>query len=396
MWITRRKDVTIQQRRGKTYVNDRLFDNLPEVYQRMLPKLVAHFEKTQIDDKRGFDSWVMKLRGEPRTFTCEGVMLELENGDEYGVPFFFFSEDDLKILQPGWQRWLAAEKDRAKQEQESFLLQTQAQAYQQDRMANQQIADDATSDAGIPGGPVRPLGGPSVPGARRGEPSAVGRGARPRQPKCRRRGGPPQSGLLGRAGQQGKQKILALWEDVTDAEGGRRRLQHRVTVLIFQPLPPRSRRPHLYGSRARMAVTGCRVTFEPNRKYRWCLRLATPGEGPFRSIRQANTLMCARMCHQLKPFPVLLKIHPFFGMASAVPSKGAGEELGTMRPHLGEINRQEAHQSNVFRDCRVTPGFRAGASPRAVRPLHRRPSGLHPYVVAPTAPVSAAASPWSD
>ena len=103
-----RKDVTIQQRRGKTYVNDRLFDNLPQVYQRMLPKLVAHFEKTQIDDKRGLDSWVMKLRGEPRTFTCEGVMLELENRDEYGVPFFFFSEADLKVLQPGWQRWVAA------------------------------------------------------------------------------------------------------------------------------------------------------------------------------------------------------------------------------------------------------------------------------------------------
>ena len=119
-----RKGVTIQQRRGKTYVNDRLFDNLPQVYQRMLPQLVAHFEKTQIDDKRGLDSWVMKLRGEPRTFTCEGVMLELENRDEYGVPFFFFSEADLKVLQPGWQRWVAAENDRTKQEQESFLLQS--------------------------------------------------------------------------------------------------------------------------------------------------------------------------------------------------------------------------------------------------------------------------------
>jgi hypothetical protein len=135
-----RKDVTIQQRRGKTYVNDRLFTNLPEVYQKMMPKLVAHFEKTPIDDKRELDAWVMKLRGEPRTFTCEGVMLELENGDEYGVPFFFFSNDDLDMLQPGWQRWLAANADRAKQEQESFLLQTQAQAYQQDQETNQQVA----------------------------------------------------------------------------------------------------------------------------------------------------------------------------------------------------------------------------------------------------------------
>lgn len=135
-----RKGVTIQQRRGKTYVNDRLFDNLPEVYQRMLPKVVAHFEKTETDDRRGFDLWAMRLRGESRTFTCEGVVLALENGDEYGVPFFLFSEADQKILRPGWERWLAADKDRGRKEQESFLLQTQAEAYQQNQVINQQIA----------------------------------------------------------------------------------------------------------------------------------------------------------------------------------------------------------------------------------------------------------------
>lgn len=135
-----RRDVTIQRRRGKVYVNDRLFDNLPQVCQKMLPKIVAHFEKIAIEDQREFESWAMKLRGEPRTFTCDGVVLELENGDEYGVPFFFFSQDDLNILRPGWERWLAADKDRKKQEQEGFLLQAQAQAYQQDRLANQQIA----------------------------------------------------------------------------------------------------------------------------------------------------------------------------------------------------------------------------------------------------------------
>lgn len=135
-----KKDITIQQRRGKIYVNDRLFDNLPEIYQRMLPKIVSHFEKTSIDDKRGLESWAMKLRGEPRTFACEGVMLELDSGDEYGIPFFFFSENDLKLLRPGWQRWLAADKDRTKQQQESFLLQTQTQAYQQNQAINQQIA----------------------------------------------------------------------------------------------------------------------------------------------------------------------------------------------------------------------------------------------------------------
>ena len=135
-----KKDVTFQRRYGKIYVNDRLFDNLPDVYQKMLPKLVAHFEKTEIDGKQGLETWAKKLRDEPRTYTCEGVLLVLENGDEYGVPFFFFSAEDQKLLHPGWERWLAADKDRSKQEHEGFLLQQQAQAYQQDRESKQQIA----------------------------------------------------------------------------------------------------------------------------------------------------------------------------------------------------------------------------------------------------------------
>ena len=135
-----RKEVALQRRRGKIYVNDRLFDNLPEVYQRMVPKIVAHFENAKIDDQKDLESWIVRQKGTPRSFTCEGVILELENGDEYGVPFFFFSDDDLKVLQPGWQRWLAAQKDEAKQHEHDFMLQSQAAAYQRDRQTNQQIA----------------------------------------------------------------------------------------------------------------------------------------------------------------------------------------------------------------------------------------------------------------
>jgi hypothetical protein len=135
-----KRDVTVQRRHGRIYVNDRPFDNLSEVYQRMLPKIVSHFENIDFADNREFKSWVEKLRGEPRTYTCEGVDLELENGDEFGIPFFFFSDQDQKLLRPGWERWLAADKNRAKKEQESFLLQSQAQAYHEDQTTNQQIA----------------------------------------------------------------------------------------------------------------------------------------------------------------------------------------------------------------------------------------------------------------
>jgi hypothetical protein len=138
-----RKDVTIQRRRGKVYVNDRLLDNMPEVYKVMLPKIVSYFENSDLTDKKKFDEWILKLKSDAKTYTCDGVILELENGDEYGVPFFFFSEDDLKVLQPGWDKWLAAAKETKAEEerqQQSFMLQAAAQAYQQDRQANQQIS----------------------------------------------------------------------------------------------------------------------------------------------------------------------------------------------------------------------------------------------------------------
>jgi hypothetical protein len=135
-----RRNVTIQRKYGAIYVNDRQLKNWPEICQKMLPKIVSHFEKTEIDDAQALNAWAAKLGGKERTFTCEGVLLQLENGDIYGVPFFLLADEDKKILEPGWKRWLAADKDRAKQEHESFLAQSQAQAYQQDQRTNQQIA----------------------------------------------------------------------------------------------------------------------------------------------------------------------------------------------------------------------------------------------------------------
>src|SRR5690606_35757712 len=93
-----RREVTIQRRRGKVYVNDRLFDNLPDIYRRMLPRIVSHFENLELQSEEDFLRWANKQGGRPNTFVVDGVMLELENGDEYAVPFIFFSENDLNVL----------------------------------------------------------------------------------------------------------------------------------------------------------------------------------------------------------------------------------------------------------------------------------------------------------
>jgi hypothetical protein len=135
-----RKDVVVQRRRGKLYVNDRLFDNLPEVYRRMLPRIVSHFEGFQVEDKKALTDWAVKLKGQSRKFVCDGVMLEVQNGDEYAVPFMFFSDEDLQVLKPGWDQWLANHENEARRQQEDFYLQAQAEAYQRDRQASQQIA----------------------------------------------------------------------------------------------------------------------------------------------------------------------------------------------------------------------------------------------------------------
>jgi hypothetical protein len=137
-----RGDITLQRRRGKIYVNHRVFENLPEVYQLILPRVVANFEKINQPDKNGLEAWLVRQKGLPRTFTIEGVVLEFEDGDEYVVPFFFFSENELQVLKPGWDEWLAAQQadDYYEQQDEAFMLQSLAAAHQQDREVQRRIA----------------------------------------------------------------------------------------------------------------------------------------------------------------------------------------------------------------------------------------------------------------
>jgi hypothetical protein len=137
-----RKDITLQRRRGKIYVNDRVFENLPEMYQLMVPKIVAQFERINRPDKDGLEAWLVRQKGLPRTFTLDGVIMEFENGDEYVIPFFFFSNEELQVLQPGWERWLTAHQGKKYDEQDNqaFLLQSAAAARQENEQLRRQIA----------------------------------------------------------------------------------------------------------------------------------------------------------------------------------------------------------------------------------------------------------------
>lgn len=134
------RDVTFQRKRGKIYVNDRVFENLPQAYQKIAPQIVAHFEDKPINDEKSLKAWLTHRKGQPATYRCEGVVLELPSGDEYAIPFFLLNEDDLQVLKPGWEEWLAAHNDYQSQADLSNDLRALAAARHQDQQVNQQIA----------------------------------------------------------------------------------------------------------------------------------------------------------------------------------------------------------------------------------------------------------------
>jgi hypothetical protein len=131
--------VVATSHRGKLYVNDKQFDNLPDVYQKMVPRIIGHFENKEIETKEQLTEWARRLKAAPYTVSVDGVMLELEGGDRYLVPFFFFSDKDRRLLEPGWQRWLAEQEQAEARERENFLLRAQTEAYHQNQQQQLQM-----------------------------------------------------------------------------------------------------------------------------------------------------------------------------------------------------------------------------------------------------------------
>lgn len=136
------RDVTIQRRRRRIYVNDRAFDNLPEFYQQVVPAIVAHFEELPRADRRALQNWAARQGGRPKSFKVDGVILETEAGDEYGIPFFLFSDEDLAVIKPGWEEWLAVHggDDFNAQEDHAFLVRSLAAARHRDQEVKREIA----------------------------------------------------------------------------------------------------------------------------------------------------------------------------------------------------------------------------------------------------------------
>ena len=108
-----RKDLVLQRRQGKVLVNGTDFTTLDAVHQKVVLKIVSELENADLPDEKALRSWAIRLGGDPKSYTLEGVMLQLATGDLIGVPFFLFSEKDQMVLQPGWDAWLASQRLRA-------------------------------------------------------------------------------------------------------------------------------------------------------------------------------------------------------------------------------------------------------------------------------------------
>src|SRR3954468_15641767 len=136
------KQMVVRRRHGNIYVNDRLLDNLPKIYQTMIPKIVAQEAKLVRDDRQALEDWLIAQKGLPQTFNVEGPLFELEGGDEYVIPFFFFSMGDQALLKPLWDQWVAAnsKKQYDQASSQEFLLQSLTAARQRDTQIQQQIA----------------------------------------------------------------------------------------------------------------------------------------------------------------------------------------------------------------------------------------------------------------
>jgi len=136
------RDMMVQRRRGRIYVNDRRLENLPEFYRLLVPKIVAQLANLPRDDSESFEQWLIQQPGQAATFHLDGVVLETENGDEYTVPLVLFSDDEQKLLKGGWDEWMAASRsnDFTAQERNAFMLRSLAAERQRDRQVQNQIA----------------------------------------------------------------------------------------------------------------------------------------------------------------------------------------------------------------------------------------------------------------
>ena len=132
-------------------------------------------------DRRALQNGQDATRRRRRTFKVEGVILETENGDEYGVPFFLFSDEDLAVSsRDGTSGWQSGRRQLCAQEDQAFLVRSLAAARSAISRCNAKLRMMQLQAAGRRSRAYVALGSDAPPGGRPRGPAPVGRRARPR------------------------------------------------------------------------------------------------------------------------------------------------------------------------------------------------------------------------
>jgi len=134
-----RQSVTLGHVRGKTQVNQKSIEELDQLYQFMIPKIVAEYDDPTVKTVADLSLWGRKLRGKEKSFAVDGVLMRLENGEKVAVPLFMFSDEERGILEQGWEKWASESTKEDEKRREEFLAQTAAHDYQQQREAQAQV-----------------------------------------------------------------------------------------------------------------------------------------------------------------------------------------------------------------------------------------------------------------
>lgn len=126
-----RKNLTILRQRAKPVINDKPFEKYDPLNQKLILRIVSELEGQSFTTASELGTWVKTLGGEKKEYPLEGVLMELESGDQIAVPFFLFGDKELRVLEPGWEAWSKANDDEEARKQESLMMQTEAMQYQQ-------------------------------------------------------------------------------------------------------------------------------------------------------------------------------------------------------------------------------------------------------------------------
>ena len=135
---TRALVITTQS--GAIQVNKTPLSRMDQIYKKMMPKIVAEFDDKSVKTESDLALWGRKLRGKERSFTVDGVLMELENGEKIAVPLFLFSEKEREVLEAGWDTWKAETTAEEERNRESFLAEASAAEYHRSQEAAAQAS----------------------------------------------------------------------------------------------------------------------------------------------------------------------------------------------------------------------------------------------------------------